>query len=404
MKAEKLRKDDQLDAALSQYDSAIKLNPRNHRFYFAKSKCLVFLNREPEAIKTLKNVVSLRPDHVEAYTQLAWLYERQKDYEGIVESLEQAAEHHSEDRFKAEYRLRILRTLSLTDNFNKAGRHLERAEKHIDPSSNRFEDLLYYQAKYLNSQGKYDQAIAKAKEGLYIVESVETRYVAKFYYELGFAYYQKGQYRNARAAFTYAKHDEFEPLIARLSPDYNFALSKAYFRAHLYEDALNAVDKCLAFDKDFDGAVELREKILERVDNLGAIKVRQNYLSVEIDPSRKADKKAELSMLLLGADKYAQAIKMADECLSVKPNHWKVIMAKARALWLMGNRVGAKRELQRVIDALGTSGNLGGQASFMLGKILLEENNPGDARKAFKAAQHGIFYKAAEYELFGLDS
>lgn len=404
LKAEALRRNEQLDAALKQYDSAIFINPNNHQFHFEKSKCLVFLNREADAIKALERVVAMRPDHIESYSRLAWLYERQRNYPALIESLEQAATHHHDERYKSEYRLRILRTLALTESFQKAGPHLEKAEEMIDESSGSFGDLLYYQAKYFNTQEKYQKAIDKAKEGLYFTTSVETKHVAKFYYELGYAYYQQGQYRNARAAFTYAKYDEFEPLIARLSPDYNFALAKAYFTAHLYDKAVTAIDKCLSFDKDYPGAMRLRNRLSQRMGNLGSIKVGRTRLSVELDPQRKAQKYAELSMLLLGADKYSQAVDAANECLAIKANQWQIVMVKARSLWLMGQRRQAKDLLKTVIDALSTSGNLGGQASFMLGKILLEENNPADARKAFEAAQHGIFYQAAEYELFGLDS
>ena len=207
MQAEKLRRADKLSDAIVYYDSAIMADPYNHKFYFEKGKCHVLLNEEFHAIQALEQTIRLRPDHIESYTRLAWLYERKEDYQQVIRCLDNAAKYHRDDVYKLEYKLRILKTLQLLDRFDEAAKHIEEAKSLVDEGSQNYIDILYYEAKFQNLNEEHEKAIETAKYALHTTNSVENHHVAKFYYELGYAYYKKGEYRNARAAFTYAKQE-----------------------------------------------------------------------------------------------------------------------------------------------------------------------------------------------------
>lgn len=404
MQAEKLRRADKLSDAIVYYDSAIMAEPHNHRFHFEKGKCHVLLNEESHAIRSLEQTIRLRPDHIESYTRLAWLYERKEDYQQVIRCLDNASKYHRENIYKVEYKLRILKTLQLLDRFSEAAAHIEEAKSLAEENSLVYIDILYYEAKLQNMNKEHEKAIATAKYALQTTTSVENHHVAKFYYELGYAYYKKGEYRNARAAFTYAKQDEFKPLIARLSPDFNYALAAAYFKVHQYDACEEAINKCLSFDKDYGDAHRLRKEMQSMRGNFGAIKARKTLIALESNPEAKIEKLIDLSFYQMGADQPEQAVKSLDSCLMIKPQYWRAVMLKGGALWKSGRIQQAKQQLHSIIDAVGTSGEVGAQTCFILGLIYKEEKDFAKARKYFQNAKSGLFNHAAEYEIFGLKS
>lgn len=396
--AEKYKRADNMQQAITHFDSALLREPRNYNLHFEKGKCHLLIHEEDQAIQSFENVIYLRPDHIESYSRLAWLYERKEDYQQVIRCLELAAKYHSEDAYKVEYKLRIIKTLQLMNRFNEAGKHIEEAKWMVPKDSPVYVDILYYEAKFQNMHGEYEKAIATMKEAIYITQSPEDEHTARFYYELGYAYYHQGEFRNARAAFSYATHDDFKPLIARLSPEYNYSIAVAFKTSYMYKQADEMLQKCLTYDKGFADAHEMLQDMAFKKGNLGAIKNKKTAIIIENDPSAKATKYMELGEFQIGADKFEDAINSADSCLALKGDYIPAHIMKAMCYYHLNDMQRAIGIFQKVADAPKASYEQRAQAFFLIAMAYKRKSNWDEALKALRHAHNGIFSNAAEFE------
>jgi len=399
LKAERYRKSNNMPVAIQHYDLAIKADPLNYNYHYQKGQCCIAMRDYNCAIKSLEETTRLKRNHVEAYTALSWLYEQQKKYLTSVKELDNAFNHQTDVNKKIEYKMKIIQTLYSVGQFGNSGSHIADAKKITSASNPNYLDLLYYEAKYFNFTKKHEAAKQSMITALKTVRSVESQKIARFYYELGYAYYHLGEYRSAKAAFNYANYGEFRALIAKMTPQYNYAMASAYQSAYLYPQSKELLELCLALDKDYSKARELLRAVGGKINNFSAIQLRIPMVEKEVNPIRKAQRYLEIAEYQLGASKYQEAIAYADKALALQPRYQMAIILQGVANYQLKNYTQAKALLNSVANDRTTDSETRAAASFALGIVSKANGDKRSAIASFKAAQYGNFRYASDKEL-----
>jgi len=200
-RAEHLRKSNNFIAAIDEYDRAIALEPENPRFLFSKGMCYLTLKEYDNAILAYEETSRLKQDFVPAYTMMARCYQKLDRHLKVEESLDKAFQYETDLKKRIAYKEKIIGMLLEKENFDRALRHINDV-KILDGENT---SILYYEAVIQNQKGNYAAAKQAMLTATSKVGSKEPKVVARFYYELGYAYNKLGDYEKSREAFKYAK-------------------------------------------------------------------------------------------------------------------------------------------------------------------------------------------------------
>ena len=399
LKGERYRKSNKLSEAIQYYDMAIKKDPSNYNYHFQKGQCCILLRNYSCAISSFEETTRLKRNHVEAYQALSWLYENQKNYLTAVKNLDYAFKHQTDIKKRIDYKMKIIRTLYQVGKFGKSGPHIQDAKKIVSRSNPNYLDLLYYEAKYYNYVKKHLTAKQSMLVALKTIESVEPQKIARFYYELGYAYYHLGEYRQAKAAFNYANYGEFRALIAKMTPQYNFAMASAYNSSYFLPKSAELLKLCLALDKNYSKARELQRTVVNKINNPSAIQLRVSLAEKEANPVRKAQRYLEIAEYQLGASKYKEAIIYTEKALALQPRMYKAQILQGVVYYYMKDYSKSKSLLQSIARNRATTSEIRASANFALGIVAKASGDRRTAIASFKAAQYGNYRYAADNEL-----
>lgn len=396
VKAEQLRQSNQFRAAIDQYNNAIRDNPTNYKFIFQKGKCYINLRDEDNAIAAFERTIELKEDYVHAYTRLAWLYQRKERFNDAIKAFGNAFKFEQNPRDKVEYKSSIIKILYKLGRFNEAGPHITDARK-VAPND---VSVLFYDAKFNNMNGNYEKAKQSMLQAISSLTSGQAKDVARFYYELGYAYYELGDFTKAFEAFQKADYGPFQNKIAEKTPQYKLAMAKCYFSVFENEKCEEIIDFCLKMKNNFPPAHELKLKLAERKTNKQMIVEHTlNLINSETVPARKAAEYSELAELFIQQKQYKEAIDAANDALNIQPTNYKVSYFKLLALHKQGLHDAAIAELRNLLTYQGLDFETKAQLNFTLGLIQKEKGDLKSAIKSFKSSIYGTFKYAAKEEL-----
>ncbi len=396
VKAEQLRQSNQFRAAIDEYNNAIRDNPTNYKFVFQKGKCYINLRDEENAIAAFERTVEIKEDYVHAYTRLAWLYQRKERFDDAIEAFNKAFKFETNSGDKIEYKSAIIKTLYKLGRFNEAGRHIEDARK-VNSSDL---SVLFYDAKYNNMNGNYEKAKQSMLKAIASLTSGQPKDVARYYYELGVAYYELGEFTKAFEAFQKADYGPFQNKIAEKTPQYKLAIAKCYFSVFENEKCEKIIDFCLKMKNNFPPAHELKLKLAERkTDKKIIVEHTLNLINSETVPARKAAKYSELAELYIQQKDYDGAINAANEALNIQPTNYKVSYFKLLAMNEKNQHDAAIAEIRNLLSYQGLDFETKAQLNFTLGLIQKDKGDFKSAIKSFKASIYGAFKYAAKEEL-----
>lgn len=174
------------------------------QLYYFKGKQLAEEGNTEGAIESYNKAIELKNNYFEPYFRLAEIYSDQKNNELFKINIKKAIETASSEEVDA--------AKSLAGNYYLiSGAEAVKSEQWAD-AENYFktsmeyteanEDIYYQLSVIYNKQSKWDEAIAAANKALELMGEVETK-DAKIYFEIGNAYYGKGD--NAAACDAYSK-------------------------------------------------------------------------------------------------------------------------------------------------------------------------------------------------------
>ena len=130
---------DSLELSLEEINKAINLEPSQSNFYSNKSKILLELERDREAIRVLQKTISIEPNFAEALTTVGFIYERfgesgeaQKWFSRAINAYEKRIE---EDRLVVNSKVNKVFLLLFTENKEIAMRAYKELKKEYPDDS-----------------------------------------------------------------------------------------------------------------------------------------------------------------------------------------------------------------------------------------------------------------------------
>ncbi|MCB9231808.1 MAG: tetratricopeptide repeat protein [Bacteroidia bacterium] len=400
VQGENLRKQNKCDEAVLKYQEAFKLEPENYRYSFAEGKCYYKLKQYDLAISAFEKTASAKPDFTAAYSILAKIYTRQKDYGKAIEYYDLAAKYEDNKDRKVSYKLLIVQMLLQDGKTNEAMSHISEA-KAIDPQNLK---ILYYDAKISNKNGDYENAKSSMLVATPQLKDAPPAKSAPYFYELGYAYNQLGDYQGAKAAWDNANFGPYKSLIAQQlsknSPAYFYKTAVSYFTAGEYSQAESQISNALELQNDFPPATILQGKIAKKQGNLSQA---ASYFNQAANSESDPEKKAQLLMYALttqvDAGDFSGALSTANNVLASSPGNTTAMFIKAQAQYKMGQYSSSISTLESLLSNPSLDAMSKAKYNFTLGMAAKNNMDTEKAKNAFKNAMGGPFKPAAKAEL-----
>ncbi len=396
--AEDKKKAGNFAGAVDDYDKAIKIDPSNPEYVFRKGKTFILMKDMDNAIMCFEKTVQLKKEYVEAHKNLATLYKKKSKLPEAVKCYDNAFKYETEAPNKVKYKLEIIKLLAKMKKFNEAGNHINDAKQIAADNL----DVLYFDARFNNTVGKYEAAKESALKATTSpnLKLDDPKNYAKYFYELGLAYYQMEKYDDATKAFEKANFGPYKRFILEMSPQYFQTLAYSYYKVFELDESETLADKALKMKKDFSAAHDLKGQIaLSRTDKNAVIKAKQLAIEAEKDQVKRAQLFKELTEMLFDAGKYADAVMSADKAVEANPNDYNSLFIKAVSLARLNKNTEAIDLVQNILKMPGVIQETKAQYNFALGLFYGKTGNTKLADTSFKKAVYGPFKYAAIAEL-----
>ena len=396
VKAENMRRTKRYIEALFEYDKAILGDPKNFKFVFSKGQCYFMLRDADNAITTLQKTVEIKKDFIPAYTLMAQCYKSQKKYEDLVKTLDNAFKYETDVQRKLKYKLTILNTLVRNGEYAKAKLHLADAKKlsASDP------DILFYEAKSSNELGDYNTAKQAMLTATRQMTSKEPKYVARFYYELGYSLYKLGNYELAFEAWQNANYGYYKNLISKFDPKNYYSTAQAFYKVYEYGQSKEYLLLTLKMQHNYSQAHILMAEITKKENNrhdaalvhyLEAVKNEQNT-------NTQYEMYKNITQGEMDAGKFGDAITYAKEALKIKPTDYNMMFLQAMAYYRLKNYQESVHILENITITAGLDFETRAMFYFALATVRKAMGQVDKAKEAFKKADFGTFSRAAQME------
>ncbi|MDW7695675.1 tetratricopeptide repeat protein [Flammeovirgaceae bacterium SG7u.111] len=395
-RAENLRKSNNFIAAIDEYERAIALQPENPRFPFSKGMCYFTLKDYDNAVMAFEETSKLKSDFVPAYTMMAKSYQALERFVKVEESLDLAFKFEMNDKKRMAYKESIIKMLFDQKNFEKALRHINDA-KALNPNSL---NILYYEASIHNSKGNYEAAKQAMVTATNAIPVKDPKKVARFYYELGYAYNKLGEYEKSSEAFKYANFGPYKSLIAKLSPKFYTTAAICYMRINHFEKSKEMLHTALKMQPNFSQAYVFLSNISKKEANQNvALDELKKAASVESDPKNLANIYKNMAQIQLDNGLYQEAISSAETYLKSEPKNYQVLFIKGIAQYHLKDFKQALVTLDNVANTPGLDVESSSKFYFALGLAYWDVKDFKMAKNCLKRAQYGP-YKSVSTMLY----
>jgi tetratricopeptide (TPR) repeat protein len=402
MEAQNLVKANRYPEAIAKFDEAIKLEPSNYKYLFARGKCYFKMKDTNLAIASLEDAVNAKADYTPALSLLAKAYEKNGDVDQAVHYYNSAFKYETDNSRKVAYKMAAVGLLLKAGRNDEAREHIREA-KAVDPEN---PNLLYYDAKFANQGGDYETARDNMVALTSKMQGQPIASVAKYYYELGVAYNGLGDYQNANKAWEQAYFGEYKKLIDRErsknSPAFYYRMAVSYYMTGNYEEAEGQIKKSLELQNNFASAYSLRGKIAKKQGNYTqAISAFSSAADYEADPKKKASLLNQLANLQVDAGDFSGALSTINQLIGTAPSP-NLVYNKALAQYNLGQYSGAISTLEEGLAIPNLDPNNKAKFNLLLG-MAAKNTDKERAIEAFRAASFGPFKPAAKNELDALN-
>jgi len=393
---EKLRSANDFRGAINQYDRAINADPTNYKYFYQKAVCYSAIRDRENAIRALEQTVSLKPDLSKAYSQLGKLYSEKNNEKEAVSAFDNAFKYETDTKAKLEYKNNIIKLLFQSNNLNEAEGHIKQALALAPNDLN----LLYYQAKVANHKKQYSLAINAMTTAVKQLASNDPKYVARFYYELGYAFYQTEQFDKAMKAFDLANYGPYKEKIMTMHPDFFVMAANAYFEIYDLKKTEELLAKITKMSPNNVQAANISAKVKTvKANQANLIAEVKKKISVEQDARAKIKLYGELAQLEFYANDYNAAIKTTEEILRIFPENYHAKFIKAIALYKINKINEALQELEELVQFKVIDYDTRSKYYFAMGTIYKAKKMNDNANLSFKRATTGIYKIVASNEI-----
>lgn len=395
-KGKVLERQKNYEEAAKLYAQAYGAEPDNYKYYYAEGMAYYKMKRNDVAITSFEKAIEKNPDFTNAYSLIGKIYTKQKEYDKAISYYDGAYEHESNPKKKVQYKLLIVQMLMKLKRTDDAMSHIEDA-KNVDPNNL---NILYYDAKLSNANGNH----AQAKESMLIatgqLADAPPAKAAKFYYELGLAYNELGDFQNAKKAWDKANFGSYRKKISvqlsKNSPVYFYRAAVSYFLVGEYTKSEEKISEALNIQSNFSPAYILRGKIAKKQGNFAeAVSNYKEAASIEDDPTKKAKLQLQYVGMQIDAGDYSGALRTCNSILGVSSGNKRAMYYKGFAQYKLGNYSSCISTMEILLSSGSVDAKSRAQYNMLLGLAASKNNNTSRAKDAFKVAMAGGPYKAA---------
>jgi tetratricopeptide (TPR) repeat protein len=396
--AENLRKQGQFQKAVAEYDKALRNEPSNHNYLYGKALAEFQSRNKESSINSLVSLFKLKNDFAPAYSLLAQIYQQTGEMDKAIAFYDSAAKYDNVVENKLKYKF-IVTNKYIKDNNFKMAFEKSKDMLHLAPKDLK---IVYYYARLANANGHYQEVINAILPVEGLIKAAPSE-VAKFYYELGSAYFNLEEYAKASLAWEKANTGEFIAKIERFSGKHFINIATTYYKFRDDKQALHYVSIAEKIQKNIVDSHLLRAQISKRESAKKNTEIK-HHLEALIsgsaqNPAKKEKYFVDLLELYLDSEDYESCIKTVTLALKDKPDDMKLKFIKAMALHKKGDYKEADLAIQ---DVLKNSGNP--QLDFVLLSALNAKkmNNNEVAKQVFIRLLKSPYKSLAEVELKSL--
>jgi tetratricopeptide (TPR) repeat protein len=390
------QKTGQHQRAIDEFNKALRREPSNYKYLHAKAISEFKMRDNESSINSLNSLLKLKDDFAPAYVLLAQIYYQQGDYNKAAEFYDKAAIHEPDPNNKFKYKMMV------TNKYIKDGNMKVAYEKAKELRAIAPKDLkaAYYFARLANKVKKYEEAKNAILEVEPSIKSSKDN--AKYYFELGYAYYHSGDYAKSKTAFEKTQGSKYFAATEKFSAKYFYRISIAYYKFHENETSKKYLDQAEKIQQELAEVHVLRAQLSKRMsskeNNASTISHYENAVKTQTDPAKRESIYEKIAELYLEAENYEACLRTSDEALKINPNDAKAILNKINALYKLNKLKEAVDFAQNALR-LRLEPNTAADISFLLGLSAKKIGDKNLAKQSFMQLQRTSLRDAAEIEL-----
>lgn len=395
---ETLRQAGKHDAAIKEFNKALQKEPTNYKYLYSKAFSEFKLRQNQPAMQTLQAAIKVQADFVEGYTLMAEIAKADNNLDEACKHYDMAFKYEKNVDKQVEYKFFIMNKFIRFKNIAEAYENVKEARE-VAPNN---ENVIYYYAKLGNILGKY----ADTKAALLPIESkfgaMKAEDGAKFYYELGYAYFHLEDYKTADATFKKITVASYQSKIDKFTPKYFCSLALTYFKYH--ENALSKqyVDKAVKIQHGYPLAHVLLAQLSKRNnDHKSTISHLESAVTHEKNVLKQVDLYDKIADMQLELGLYDQCLATVHKSLELKADDNEAIFTRNLVFY-------KKNEYQACVNSVNIAlKNPMDEAkkaefNFLMALCYKKLNDKAKAKAAFLSATGSSLKDAAELEIVGL--
>lgn len=385
----------QFTPALNAYSKAVAENSQAYRYHFGKAQCEYHLRMKGESLKSLSKVVELNKKYAPAYELMARIYISRKEKDKASQLLRMAFRYEESLTKKFNYISFVIKEAIAKKDYVFAKKLLAEA-KIVAPKK---ASLYYLEAKVGNVIGTYDAA----KNNILKVEPTIATWPmsrsARYYFELGYAYYNLEEYKTAEKVWQKANYGIYKKKIYLLSPAYFSKVARAYEQIYDYEESEKFIDQVLKIASDLpDGYVLSADIFIDRSPHSDVLVFYEEAVKYEKSLSKRAELYEKMAVIYLQGNSFDKATQNIDKALAFKPSDAELLFVKGLILYKLGDYNGTVRVLDKAVHKT-RHPQQKARAFFLMGMALKKLKNSKRAKQAFNYANVTPFKDAAAHEI-----
>jgi tetratricopeptide (TPR) repeat protein len=396
--AEGFRKQGQFQKALASYDKAIRNEPSNYTYLFGKALAEFQWKDSESAKSSLESLFKLKADYAPAYLLMAQIYQQKGDANKAISFFDSAAKYEPEISNKIKYKQFAVSKYIKENEFKLAYEKL----KEMYALSPKDLKIVHYYARLANANGHYKEAINAILPVENAIKALPQagNESAKYYYELGFAFFHLGEYEKANKAWEKAKVGEFANKIERFSGKYFVGIATTYYKFRMDKEATHYIEVAEKIEEKIVDAHLLKAQISKRHTSKSNKDIRHHLEAIvktETNVAKKEKVLADLTEMYLDSEEYDYALQTVETALKSRPDEMKLKFTKALILYKKGSYKEADAYIQ---DVLKQNANV--DFTLLLAFNAKKNGTTELAKQTFTRLLRSPYHNIAEVELKGL--
>lgn len=397
--AERARKKEMYPKAIENYNEALRREPDNYRYLYGKAWVLSKLRKQEDALALLNKAVRIRGNYAPIYALMAEIYESyKKDAERAAQLYDIAFKNEKDEKERLHYKFKVINYHIAQKDYEGALRHIREAKIFALKNPR----VHYLDAQVSNLLERYSSAEATIMVVMPYLKTLHISESARFFYELGYAYYMQKKYDQAYGAWKRAYYGEFKARIQRYQPGYFFRLASAHAGFYDLEKSHELLNHLLTITPNMANAYLLQVELLKKeAQQPQLLALYEKALGLTSNNKQKAHICLDIAELHAKSKNFEACLKRAREGIGYVETMPELYFFEVIALFQLNRAIESRKSLELLIRNTRFSSKKSLYV-YLLGKTYAMKDNPRKALELFAQVEEEPYKSAAEEATFKL--